>query len=202
MALSAVMETIGEWFEHHGDDGEFVRAGRAHPYSVIGPTARTSQVIFCTKPSVMLSSMRAKDLDGEFSMIGRYGLPGPDDCQWIAHITRSRTLTFVGDLDPVDWMVFLWLREGLGRKRVTFGGISDRLLSNLKVRVRPVQMIEMATSERRALGVVNTLCPEVGRLIGARCSTVIGNGHKIELESILRGRRITVPKVLKAIREC
>lgn len=68
-------------------------------------------------------------------MIGRYGLPNQDDVHWLSALVGSRGLLFLGDMDPVDLMIFAWLRGHLRRSHIEYLGVSDAFLSLLKMRV-------------------------------------------------------------------
>ena len=73
-----------------------------------GPVGR---VLFTTKPAIVSTVIEKCDAARDFGMIGRYGLPSVADLPWIRTMVGSRELFFLGDMDPVDLMVFAWLRQ-------------------------------------------------------------------------------------------
>lgn len=99
---------IEAWFTEHNQDGEFVWDGRAVPYSIVGPSSHVERMVLTTKPLIV--SIAIGKASERVGMIGRYGLPQVSDLSWIRSIVGQRPLLFLGDMDPVDLMVFAWLR--------------------------------------------------------------------------------------------
>jgi hypothetical protein len=100
-----VAVAIENWFCQHSDDVEFVRLDRDYPYQVIGPTSESDRIIFATK-STIFKAYEHRATQARFGLIARYGLPSSDDVDWLTNVIGDRALLFLGDMDPVDLMVF------------------------------------------------------------------------------------------------
>lgn len=181
---------IRAWFQEHDGDGEFVSGMRACPYSVIGPARGTGCIIFTTKPDVVSAAIDPRDTLGNVAMVGRYGLPDDRDLNWMGTLVGSRTVTFLGDLDPVDLMVFAWLRAALPRKRVVYGGISDGLFKGLKARLPVALSIPASPSEQESLHLLNQVLPDIRKTVGVQCANLLRVGKKIEVEALTGHDRI------------
>ncbi len=178
---------IEDWFASH-DDGEFVAATRARPYSVVGPTTDGRPIVFTTKPSTVLPALYPdEEADGP-GVIGRYGLPSRTDLGWIAALIGSRELLFLGDMDPVDLVVFAWLRSSLSPRQVTFAGVNDALLEAAGLSETPAVAMPLAPSEQQSLALLRKVLPDLGHTVGPNCARLLEQGHKIELEGVKSGR--------------
>jgi len=97
---------IENWFAERDGDGEFVRLPRAFPYSVIGPSnSESGSLLFTSKPHAVEAAFRDEAPVG-LAMVGRYGLPHPADVDWIRGMAPTSGIMFLGDMDPVDLLVF------------------------------------------------------------------------------------------------
>ena len=92
-------------------------------------------------------------------MIGRYGLPNDTDIRWIAGIAAKHELLFLGDMDPVDLMIFASLCGHLEPKHITFLGVSDDYLAGLQVSVPESFIMTCVPSEQRALALLDQVFP-------------------------------------------
>src|SRR5882757_7852162 len=102
-------ELIGQWFVSHSD-AEFVQLPYYVPYSVIFPRSGTGQFIYSTKPAVASRALDRLPAIRHLGLIGRYGLPSGSEVNWIRELIGEYPLLFIGDADPVDLMIFAWLR--------------------------------------------------------------------------------------------
>jgi hypothetical protein len=192
---------IEGWFAKH-DDGEFGpsrRVRRSFPYSVLGPTTDGAPIVFTTKPSVVLAAIDQEEVADGPGVIGRYGLPSRTDLDWIDRIIGARALLFLGDMDPVDLMVFAWLRSSLHPKQVTFAGINDALLEAARLSATTPLSIPLAASEQQSLTLLRSVLPDLGDTVGRDCARLLEQGRKIELEGVRSGRE-GVEAIARAVR--
>ena len=181
-----VPNTIEEWFMQCGEDIEFVRSGRADAYAVIGPSKTEARPIYvyATKPSLVLEAKwKYPDFD-TLGLISRSGLPNTEDVSWICDLLGQNELMFLGDMDPVDLMVFAWLRARLDHSQVTYLGISDSYLNQLRVVLPQTFIMSCASSEQTSLSLLGTVLPDFRELIGPDCAALLDDGRKIELEAV------------------
>ncbi len=115
---------IEEYFARH-DDGEFTRLPPEAPYSWVTPLSPGARLIYTTKPRVLAAAV-ARAPSVHVGYLGRHGLPGAHDPEWIARLAAAHPLEFLGDLDPPDLLVFTWLCERIGQNRVTFKASATR----------------------------------------------------------------------------
>lgn len=178
-------ELIEAWFSEHDGDGEFVCAGQAVPYWVIGPSPNVHRMIFTTKPRIVSAAIEQSVTSSAFGMVGRYGLPSETDVDWLSKMIGQLGVAFLGDMDPVDLMVFVWLRERLLSHRMTFLGISDAFLNTLAISSVTSLSMRSSSSEQSALAVLGDTFPDMRETIGTGCAAVLDQGNKIELESLV-----------------
>lgn len=178
------IETIESWFAEHDGDGEFSRSDRRKPYSVIWPASGRCRLIYTTKPATVAEAIYRDGESDRFSMIGRFGLPSQSDLTAIQRIVGRRRLFFLGDADPVDLLVYCWMRDIFGSKKISHIGVNDRLLSALSAPVRPMLATSLSKSESRSLPVLRKTFPDYQQVVGAECARLIDEGQRIELESL------------------
>ena len=99
---------IEGWFDGEHEDCDFIRVRRDDPYLVYGPVESCDRVFYCTKTSVAVSAIDESPSSLKPGLIARFGLPRDEDVSWLKNLIGSRQLIFVGDLDPVDVMIFAW----------------------------------------------------------------------------------------------
>ena len=179
-----VSDLVEEWFLACDGDGEFSASTRTMPFMAIAPALESEYVLFTTKPALLATAFDGEG-SGVFGMIGRYGLPNRLDLEWILQIAGSRALGFLGDMDPVDLLVFAWLRESARPRQVTYLGISDALFDALHMAIPDVSSIPCSASEQKAIPLLSRVFPDYARKVGACCSHTLAQGRKIELEAIV-----------------
>jgi hypothetical protein len=192
--------TIEAWFTKCGEDMEFVRCGRADAYAVIGaPKTQPRPVyVYATKPSCVLKA-KWKYPDFDVGLISRIGLPNTEDVNWIRDLLGRNELMFLGDMDPVDLMIFAWLRAHLVHARVTYLGISDSYLNQLGVVLPQTFIMSCAPSELTSLSFLRNVLPDFRELIGPNCAALLDDGRKIELEAVASSLGPPGPLLLPAL---
>jgi len=193
-----LVEKIEGWFANCDCDGEFARPARSVPYWVIPPVHNTGRLIFTTKPRVILAAIDHAGVDVELGVVGRYGLPNVADIPWLTNLSRMHGLLFLGDMDPVDFMVFLWCRESLPSKCITYLGLKDTLLDLLGMRSAESVSIPCTISEQKTLAFLNDVYPGVKEVLGTQCALILDQGRKVELEAIL-GSKNPAATILRSI---
>jgi hypothetical protein len=153
-------------------------------------------MVFTTKPEVLSAAVGASDTPVDFGVIGRHGLPNKTDVHWLGQMIGPRGLCFLGDMDPVDLMIYCWLRESLPPGYVRYLGIGDRLMEMLELPTG-TSAIPCAPSEQEALAVLREVFLDMANCVGPCCMQILNQGQKIELETALHGRR-TLASVLQS----
>jgi hypothetical protein len=177
--------TVDEWFESVSEESEFVQIERSFPYSVIGPISIDAPIVFTTKPACVLSSICVHPECGSIALIGRPGLPSRNDLNWLRSFVGKHRLFFLGDMDPVDLMVFTWLRENLKPMSVEHFGVSDSFIEALKVQLPDSFIMSCAPSEISSLSCLAAVFPDFGSVVGDGCAKLLDEGRKIELEAVV-----------------
>lgn len=188
---------IAQWFLEHAD-GDFVCEEPRAAYRVQTPANARARVIFTTKPTTFGHAIAASDTSQQIGFIGRGGLPSDRDLTWIRALVGNRKLLFLGDLAPADLMIFAWLRSQLSDTRVNFLGISDALLKRVRARPPKRHTIALTPTELAAWEVLPSIVPDLSKLIGQSCGTLLASGRKLELEAILDALRKS-PEVLTGL---
>jgi hypothetical protein len=163
------------------DGGELTDTPGARTYSVIFPPAETRVVVYTTKPDALHQLIARSDDPVSVGMVGCYGLPHEDEVSGLAEICRGCTTYFLGDCDPLDLLVFLWVRHYL---RVRFWGVSDTLISQFGVDVNDNITIPLADNEIRSMALLRAVWPDVAISIGPTCTALLRAGRKLEMEAI------------------
>lgn len=189
---------IRAWFLERNGDGEFVCGDRARPYSVSGTPDGAGCVIFTTKPAAVSAVIEHAGDAFHCGMVGRYGLPDDAALSWIRKLIGRRPLTFLGDLDPVDLLVFAWLRAKLRSTPVIHLGINEAFLKALgRVSVGRLT-IPLAPSEQESLPFLKETLPELFFTIGPTCAKLLERGRKVELD-IIGDRRDKTATALQSL---
>jgi hypothetical protein len=127
--------------------------------------------------------------DMPFALIGRSGLPpDEDDLSWIETLMSGRSVFFVGDMDPADIMIFVWLRERLQLHSFQLLGVSDLFLSATKVDPNEDPesiLISCSPREQRAVEIFDELELDLSHVVGKRCADTLRRREKFELEAVL-----------------
>lgn len=124
-------------------------------------------------------------------MIGRCGLPNETDLTWIRNVVGELELLFLGDMDPVDLLIFSWLRAGLYPKEVRHLGINDSYLNELQIFLPESFILPCSPSERKSLSLLKKALPDFHQLVGPTCADLIRQGRKIELEAVVSAKTAT-----------
>ena len=181
---------IEKWFSDHDGDGEFALHKRAVPYSVIGPTATAGgEILFTTKPTVVLADISDEDVGDGFALVGGYGLPRFADVHWIRTLAGTGKLSFLGDMDPVDLLIYAWLRRRLHPLDIAFRGIGDAFLRAMATNLDALPQIALAPSEQESLALLWQVFPDAGETVGLQCIKRLEDGFKLELEAVLSRAR-------------
>ncbi|MBA4107712.1 MAG: hypothetical protein C0485_18420 [Pirellula sp.] len=181
-----VLNTIQEWFAQSGDKSEFWRCEPTDAFTVIGPSSESADTIYVysTKPLCVTAAKREhREFDG-LGFIGRYGLPRAKDVEWTGRLLDGRRMVFLGDMDPVDLMVFAWWRASLEPDQVAYLGVSDHYLQRLEIVIPENYTMELSPCEQRAMPVLEAVCPDYRSLVGPGGAALLDGGMKIELEAV------------------
>ena len=171
---------ISAWFAQQ-DDGEFVQLPVTYPYSITVPSDGAQRFVYTTKPGCVAHAIETSGL-ASTHVVGRGGLPNEEDAGWLRALAGDRVILFLGDCDPADLLVFIWLRSQL---RVRYAGVNDLLLEKLRLRIRDAQTIRLSHSEKKGLNLLGELCPDYRALVGVRCAALLDAERKIEIEAVL-----------------
>ena len=173
--LEDLAAQIESWFRQH-DDGEFAiltpdRLERQ------GEVESADTIVYTTKPACV-SRMQSAALGSAIAIAGGYGLP---DAAALETLPKRAEWLFVGDADPPDLLIFAWLRT---HHPIQWRGVCDAMLPANRSAIT----IALSPSERAAVPLLNSLCPDYREQIGPRCAALLIEGLKIELEGALATR--------------
>jgi hypothetical protein len=175
---------IERWFRDHSED-EFYQSQRGYPYQIVGPPKNTKRILFATKSSIVFRDFEDSPTPNALGIIAQGGLPNFSDVDWLADVVGTRELLFLGDMDPVDLMIFAWLRARLPSVHITYFGISDSFLSKLCCRIPESFRIQLSPAELAAVPVVEQELLELPKTVGPECFALLKQGYKIELEAVV-----------------
>ena len=182
---------IEKWFAEHDGDGEFACAPANVPYSIVGPIRTTKCIVYTTKPLAAVPLLvDQQDPLRPIAVIGRYGVPRETDVSWIRGLADRRPMYFLGDMDPVDLLVFAWLRARMRPQPLKHLGINESFLSALAI--RPTKMVSCCQSpaEIEAMSLVTEVLPDVDVIVGTKLKRWLQQGNKLEIDFLAsRGRR-------------
>ena len=198
MLADESVRLIEAWFAQH-EDGEFGQLPRAAPYTVIGPRGPTPRVLYATKPHIVALSLEQNEDAYEFGLVGRYGLPRTHDVPWIRQIVGQGEVLFVGDLDPVDLMVFSWLRTQVRPIPTRYLGINDAFLAFVRPVDAEFRAFSLAPLELAAFSLLQTILPDLTELLGPQCAGILASRRKLELDAIVSLRQTASPIVQAAL---
>ncbi len=188
-------EEIHDWFvNHEGDD--FLAPSRDHPYSVIPTPAGSDCVLYTTKPSSVIAALSRTPAGFPCGLVGRYGLPGEDDIAFLEHLVRDRRFVFVGDADPCDLLIFVWLRS---RIDISFHGLSDRLYEQCGMTLEERTTMVQSDAESAAMPLIVRFVPDFNSLLGSDCARLIDSGRKVEVESLVTSAKLDPMMLANAI---
>jgi hypothetical protein len=118
-------------------------------------------------------------------MIGRYGLPFSGDLPLLYPNATSINRIVIGDADPLDILIYSWLREHLP---IPWYGFNDGFLIRHDNRTLDGIQIALSDSERETAEKLSQFCPDFRELLGHYCSTLLDDGFKIDLEGAIMER--------------
>lgn len=178
-------DKISAWFLSNDGDGEFTVCDRGMPYTVIGPTRKSSHVVIATKVATMVSAFQQSSIFLDVGLVARAGLPQEVDVAWVRDLIRGRRAVFLGDADPVDLLVFAWWRAQLPDISIAYVGINDSYLDISKVSLSESHTIPMSDSEVRAMQLCSEALPDLAQVVGQRCANLLSQGRKLEIEGVV-----------------
>lgn len=166
-----------------------------NPFSIYEGEGKPRRLFFFTKDILCRSWWRP--LPKDVVALVHYGIPTPLHLdmirEWIERV--GGCIHFIGDLDPMDLMVFAALRSAdpslraVNRQRIEicYAGINDDWLELCRRRTRrglarDPGAIVMPAIEREHLEIVDELLSDLEALIGSRCLELLTSGYKLELE--------------------
>jgi hypothetical protein len=152
------------------DGGELTGAPSASLYRVIFPKATSRTFIYTTKFHAVGQLLGADVSEVSIGVIGRYGLPRDEDLSGISRILSDYAVYFLGDCDPFDLLVFVWLRQHVP---IRFLGVSDAVVSALGVEVNERITIPLPEEEQLAMHLVREVWPDFAESIGPRCAQLL-----------------------------
>lgn len=164
------------------DAGELTNVPRSVPFSVVFPPQENCPVIYTTKAHAGLRLFLTETEEPSVGMIARYGLPDPSQIAALNRIVGERELFFLGDCDPFDLLTFAWLRA---HRTIRYLGISDAVRSAVGLQWKDSMLIHQSAEEQDAMALVADVLPSYAELVGPRCSEVLANKQKIELEALV-----------------
>ncbi len=166
---------IESWFRRQ-DDGEFAIL-MPDQFERQGDVESAATIVYTTKPACV-SRMQLAATGSAIAIAGGYGLP---DAAALETLPKHAEWRFVGDADPPDLLIFAWLRT---HHPIQWRGVCDAMLPANSSAIT----IAQSPSERAAVPLLNSLCPDYRDLIGPRCAALLAEGQKIELEGVLASR--------------
>jgi hypothetical protein len=179
------VESIEALFAKHDGDGVFACPERDLPFLLVRPENDRANFIYTTKPNTLLRCFTQGDSAHQFGLIGRYGLPHRDDALLLERVIANSSVLFAGDADPVDFLIFLWIREMLPCNDVDYVAITDFLGTGWESGRWSSLHIPLASSEKEALEEIATIEPDFSAIVGALGASLWAAGQKIELEGAM-----------------
>src|SRR5262249_43793986 len=146
---------------------------------VVGPTAASQCMVYATKPRILELFPHSRTKLPRLALVGRYGLPQAEDIPWIARLVGRRRLWFVGDADPVDLLVFAYLRLFFHRQ-VAYLGVGGDIIAGLSEKKISIIAFSMAPSEVAARDLLGAVCPDLEEILGSRMKSLWDAKLKIE----------------------
>ena len=194
-------ERIEAFFAACGDDGEFARSPVDCPYSVIFPRAvdRLGCVIYATKSAVVLQQIPDAGLTDNHALVARCGLPSQRDGEFLASLAGGRRVSFLGDLDPPDLLIFAWLQEALAPTPINHVGVNDALWRALDSTMPENLALPLVDAELDAVAVLEDVLPNWVEIVGPSSATLLRSGRKLELESAAAVSRDALTRLLAGL---
>jgi hypothetical protein len=153
-------------------------------------------VLYTTKPACVLHALDRLESRPSIDVVGGCGLPSQRDgeslCEWVG----NRKTYYLGDCDPVDLLLFAWLREFVD---VVHLGVGDTLIYLLATTLSDAMEIPLAPCEASSLATLEQLCPDYRSLLGPRCAALIARGKKLEVEAVLNFSKFGLADILAGL---
>jgi len=168
------------------DDGDSFTVDYDYPLMFRPARDHAACRVFTTKPRVLLANLDLDDSD----VFGRYGMPAVQHIDlmtmWLSG--SSRPVRFIGDLDPLDFGVFLAVRLALGD-----AGIDVQWAYPRDIAINQLSNAGMLGSFTIALNDTETtqmwellsLSFDWSDVIGPQSIQLLASGRKLELEALL-----------------
>lgn len=174
-----IAAAIEAWFSSLNGDGDFLFTPQEIEVFSEGEVRSAASILYLTKPYCLSRLNLPENIQQPVAFIALPGLPGRDRLEEFEN--RSQ-LYFVGDADPVDLLIFAWLRTFMS---IEYLGVSDKLLNqhgNLgTARIK----IALSESELSTIPHLEEWCPDYRALLGEHCASILDGGFKIELEGAI-----------------
>ncbi|HWB11355.1 MAG TPA: hypothetical protein VG826_19150 [Pirellulales bacterium] len=196
MDPSRLCRSIEQWFACRDGDGEFAQHKRTDAYVVVAPARSEASWLFTTKPACVMGAIGEGTVRDRFAMIGGYGLPRDNDLSWISRLVGAGRLSFLGDLDPVDLLIYRWLRDQFVLLEMAYLGIGDVLLGISPFEATDLPRIPLSPSEQEALPLLEQCFPDLAGTIGIQSAELLRLGWKLELEAWVGGGAASLANLL------
>ena len=163
------------------------------------PAPMTERTAYVPKLSTCLRAAADVMMLDDCDLVS-YPLLIPHRCEEaIARLVRGECF-FVGELDPLDLNIFLQLHDVLtrhGMQTPVYDGISDRWLDELdltlaaqsKARFESSLTLRMSSFEVLHWQRISSLFPSIRGSLGPRCSKLLDEGVKLEMDAIFVAAR-------------
>jgi|GEM_PF-1149559 hypothetical protein len=185
--VTNIIERIEAWFVAH-EDGEFVCCHRGQPFQVVGRSQESRCAIYTTKPQLILQLLDGVVNDAvQCGLIGRYGLPNDLGAGSVLSLLYDLDVHFIGDMDPVDLMIFAWLRRKFTATQWHYLGINDTLMESCDLQLMSFSM-PLSEAESDARQLLEDSLPDLVDLVGLKCHHLLQNNLKVEIECLLEAK--------------
>lgn len=164
------------------------------PVDVLFGGGRPRKIFYFTKRGIVHQFRDGGLIDPEWILIFRYVMPTQEAIDFIRYLVRGfgASLTFVGDLDPLDLNIYAALQAGspdfaetAEPMTVAYAGIDDEWLAladKFRLKSGPPPEFSQHRLEREHFKVVRELIPGLEALLGSRSFELLRAGKKVELE--------------------
>jgi hypothetical protein len=198
-AKTNVAGEIAKWFRAR-DGEDFIAPVRADPFCVFGASKRPAISLFSTKPGTLGLCFTTTGIPHWLAIVGRPSLPDDADVEWIRRFIGQSEFRFLGDLDPADLMIYVWLREKFPRIRPKYVGVRDDLASKTRALSNCNYRITLSALELEGLRLLQSLAPDIEDVVGPKCSRILNDGQKLELEAVVVAGGLREQRLASALR--
>ncbi len=180
----SVSSAIREWFTVHNDDGEFSFADWNASGVFVPPPYGAPKVVYSTKPFIAAHGLTERS-QLQAGIVGAYGLPSDSDMTRLRKIVVGKTLLFLGDMDPVDLLIFAALKSELQDCTVVHLGVCDTFLTSLQAHVPETYWLQLSPAEADSRRFLDDCFRDVRAVVGPICAEMLAKGMKLELEAVV-----------------